>query len=533
MNKIHNTLRSLALLFVLVAVTTATAQNKPLSPNRIFRNSQHQIVLEFSEELSSGAEAMNALILLANGVVKSLPANSIKVSGNSLTFTISESLEKEIDELLSKNRESRLYLNQQNYGTTKFADSLTTIPRRLGLELRSFNESENAFVVIVRFQAGEEIKAALGKNESWQIGEGATKLNIKSVECLPKRNCQENSEIRGLRIYPETRPARGEEIPVVFNAEGVKLELGEITLDSRLEPCKTDPRCEADAFVGINITSSGGKAPVFQFDLLGGPSIWHNTNLSLNAAWEVKANSTQQDDENVLNLGLAFEGGWLVNAPKRLPRSIAFSISPKFENDRRFKNSNFVFDSKLSFNLGPWIPRLSSGQNDTGSTAENKDDRVAVKLKPYIGFDFGRNLRNEIRPLEGDLIRRLKGGGYFETKFKLDNPNLKHVTFQVGYNHYQLFDEERFTKTVEEEVEESNIPPSNNPNILSQRTLIERKLIATRRKGPRHYVNANLLFGLTDQFDLKFTYAYGEQPPTFQKVNKFQAGFGYRFNFWR
>jgi hypothetical protein len=96
-----------------------------------------------------------------------------------------------------------------------------------------------------------------------------------------------------------------------------------------------------------------------------------------------------------------------------------------------------------------------------------------------------------------------------------------------------LLNEERFTTTKVDELEDVISLPVDGPNVLSRSIFVERTLLVSRRKGPRHYVNAGLLFGLTDQFDLDFTYAFGELAPTFQKVNKFQAGFGYRFNFRR
>lgn len=246
--------------------------------------------------------------------------------------------------------------------------------------------------------------------------------------------------------------------------------------------------------------------------------------------WLVKANSSQQDSENVLHLGFGFEAEKYVSQSDswRLPRAIGFLVTPKFENDQRFKNSNFVVDGALRLYLGPF----SEAFGKKTDASEDGGKRVVFKPILQFGFDLGRNLRNEIMQLEGSPIKRLTGSASFETKFKLDGQNLKDITLQISYDHYQLFNEERFTKTVEEEVKGSSVTTPNG-NVLSQRTLTERTLLLSRRRGPRNYFNASLLFGLPNQFDLDFTYSYGELPPTFQQVNKLQIGFGYRFNFRR
>jgi hypothetical protein len=188
------------------------------------------------------------------------------------------------------------------------------------------------------------------------------------------------------------------------------------------------------------------------------------------------------------------EMGWAVDY---VANSWVFANAVKLESERDFDNTNLIYDTRFSY-----LPR---------AFPKGADKRVHVFLNPFVGGEFGKNLKSPLKAAEGDGIARLLAGADVRLGFFLkedsDEPEINWTT--TYERRWLLTDELRF-KT------------DKDDNLV----------LVSFGKSPRDYVSSKVSYKISKFFETFLEYEWGQVPPSYKLVDhRFRLGFAYKFKF--
>ena len=188
------------------------------------------------------------------------------------------------------------------------------------------------------------------------------------------------------------------------------------------------------------------------------------------------------------------EMGWAVDYVANFG---VFANAIKLESERDFDNTNLIYDTRFTL-----LPR---------AFPRGADKRVKVFLNPFVGGEFGKNLKSPLKAAEGDGIARLLGGvdvrlGFF-LKEDSDEPEINWTT--TYERRWLLTDELRF-KT------------DKDDNLV----------LVSFGRSPRDYVSSKVSYKVSKFFETFLEYEWGQVPPSYKLVDhRFRLGFAHKFKF--
>lgn len=295
-----------------------------------------------------------------------------------------------------------------------------------------------------------------------------------------------------------------------------------------------------DVYTGLTFVNSQGADATFglvtnfqqPFPIV---RIGERNELSVGPRVAFRTNSSDQDDENSLLFSVPLQlthhrrlptFGWRpgsraeaenLTANRPWLYALVLDVGPTFESEKTFSDGNLVANGQLDF------------RTRTAGTARRSGvlSGYAVDLQPYVGFEAGRNLANQVAALDDGSIGRLKLGFAGLLRVELGGPHLDQVVFDVDYVYRQLYTEEALGTRSPIEREMSGQSMGNtfviDRGVASRTTLVG-------QGGSRSYLNAAIRLVFGPHWEFFASYANGELPPRFVSVDKFQAGFAFRFN---
>ncbi|HYX29469.1 MAG TPA: hypothetical protein VE863_12965 [Pyrinomonadaceae bacterium] len=187
------------------------------------------------------------------------------------------------------------------------------------------------------------------------------------------------------------------------------------------------------------------------------------------------------------------EIGWTL---RRISNAGYFDNKPKLESERDFDNTNFIYDVRFTF-----LPHaMPKGKGN-----------VKFFLNPFLGGEFGKNLRSPLKAAQGDGIARLLAGGDLRVAFWLhkdsDQPEINWMTSYV--RRWLLSDELSFK--------------TDKDGNLQLRQF---------GKSPRDYVSSKVAYSVSKFFDVFLEYEWGQEPPSYKFIDhRFRVGFAYKYKF--
>jgi hypothetical protein len=174
-----------------------------------------------------------------------------------------------------------------------------------------------------------------------------------------------------------------------------------------------------------------------------------------------------------------------------------FANTVKLESERDFDNTNFIYDTRLTL-----LPR---------AVPKGADKRMKVFFNPFLGGEFGKNLKSPLKAAEGDGIARLLAGADLRLAFFLkEDSDEPEINWTTSYERrWPLTDELRF-KT------------DDNDDLV----------LVSFGTSPRDYVSSKVSYQFNKFFETFLEYEWGQVPPSYKLVDhRFRLGFAYKYKF--
>ncbi|MGH9762366.1 MAG: hypothetical protein ACREAC_16200, partial [Blastocatellia bacterium] len=229
--------------------------------------------------------------------------------------------------------------------------------------------------------------------------------------------------------------------------------------------------------------SSGGKF-VDSVDIKAQHPFYYdffNSTQAISPLFDLKASSDPTQDTDSLRTWVEWD--WVLGSRRVGPlQQLDLRNSAYVESDRHFKDTNFLWGSKLVLlSIAP----------------ESKDRVVQTYIRPYFGFEIGKNLKSPV-PLGGeDVVARGLIGLTQVVSFRIKQPGIKEIDIETTYERRMLMRKE--TSFVE-------LPDKTLQAVSFGRT-------------PKDWVDSKLTFKFTDFFGATVEYQFGQKPPTYNLVN--------------
>jgi hypothetical protein len=194
------------------------------------------------------------------------------------------------------------------------------------------------------------------------------------------------------------------------------------------------------------------------------------------------------------------ETGWAVDYIAKscvIVKSCVFTNAVKLESERDFDNTNFIYDTRLTF-----LPI---------ARPKGADKRVKVFFNPFLGGEFGKNLKSPLKAAQGDGIARLLAGADIRLAFFLhEDSDEPEINWTTSYERRWLLTDELSFKT------------DDDGNLV----------LRTFGKSPRDYVSSKVSYKFSKFFETFLEYEWGQVPPSYKLVDhRFRLGFAYKFKF--
>lgn len=205
---------------------------------------------------------------------------------------------------------------------------------------------------------------------------------------------------------------------------------------------------------------------------------WWGTSHSVGPFFELKASTDPKADPDSLEFGVDWKSR--VGRARGPLQGVFWINKGKVEAERDFDNANLVWDTTLRFALKP---------------LQNK--HAIFYMRPYFGFELGKNIRSPLAEAEGKGLARGIGGTSLNLFFPFDEEEKRGISLEAIY-------ERRWLLKREVSFEEAD-----------DKTL----RAVTFGTNPRDWAEAKLNFKFTKFFGTYIGYEYGEQPPSFKLVD--------------
>lgn len=178
----------------------------------------------------------------------------------------------------------------------------------------------------------------------------------------------------------------------------------------------------------------------------------------------------------------------------------------KLESERDFDNTNLVYGTRVTFlpHAFPKALRETKGVKIVTHSA-------MLFINPFIGGEFGKNLRSPLKAAEGDGIARLLAGTDLRLVFFIKkNEKAPDVEWTTSYIRRWLLTDELGFK-------------ADAAGNLQLRTF---------GTSPRDHFASKFSVRMNKFFDIFTAYEWGQVPPSYKLVDhRFRLGFAYKFKF--
>lgn len=215
--------------------------------------------------------------------------------------------------------------------------------------------------------------------------------------------------------------------------------------------------------------------------------------------FKLNASTDPDADPDQMELGLNFR---YISTRTRT----YFDNEVKLESERDFQNTNLIENPRITF-LPTSFPKALR-EIKGGKPVIHKS---LLFLNPFVGGEFGKNLRSPLKAAEGDGIARIVAGVDIRWIFFLKkNEKAPDVNWTTTYQRRWLLTDELGFKADE------------NGDLQ----------LRTFGTSPRDYVRSKVSYRINKFFDVFSAYEWGQVPPSFKLIDhRFRLGFAYKFKF--
>jgi hypothetical protein len=209
--------------------------------------------------------------------------------------------------------------------------------------------------------------------------------------------------------------------------------------------------------------------------------------------FKLNASTDPNADPDTMEIGMKTR--YVIGKFAGIPGAL-FDNEVKLESERDFDNTNFIYDTRLTF-LPAAFPK--------GAESKGK-----VFFSPYIGAEVGKNMKSPLQAAEGDGIARLLVGADLRFAFFLKTEDEPDIDWITSYTRRWLLTDELGFET-------------DKNNVLQ---------LLRFGTSPRDYVLSKFSYKLTKFLDVFAAYEWGQLPPSYKFVDhRFQFGFAYKYKF--
>jgi hypothetical protein len=290
-------------------------------------------------------------------------------------------------------------------------------------------------------------------------------------------------------------PTNNADLSKAEDQGAVKTEKEDDAKDS-LSFTAADGREDANIYLSGQIVAAKKSKPAFTGDIkveIPYKKIIGNRIHNFNPFFELKVGEGPEVDPDMMKLGLNWEFRlWRYRGDDlQVPiRRILLKNAPQIEADKEWDNVNFTIDSRFRF-----MSRTYSGKNTT------------FYFRPFIGQEFGKNIRSLVDEAEGKMIYRPLIGTTMNLIFPINKAGIYNISFEGDYTRRWLLKREVYF----EETDDNGFQPLRIG------------------KGPRDYLSTKFNLNFTKEFGTTISYEYGRVPPSFNMVNhKVSFGLTYK-----
>ncbi len=518
------------LLLILIAVTdSALGQTLPTT---VLRPEPTRIVLRYSAGLASAAHP-GVTLVVSNNVYPDVDA---EVTPAEVIVTLSREMSERLDAAGAKSPPDAalLIIDELTVGRRVERNLIASLPVVTAARLQG--SVWNRTVLLTDYLPPAYRERSL-EPDAWLVDIAGSSFPVVDVRETSVRIDRSRRD-PGLVLFIDGAIPRGAAATVSFlerpGAEPRPLAAGRTVPAAGRAGSLLN---YTDVYTGLTFVNSQGADATFglvtnfrqPFPIV---RIAERNELSFGPRVEFRTNSSDQDDENSLLFSLPLQfthyrslpvfgsrtgsRAEMVTADRPWLYAVVLDVGPTFESEKTFSDGNLVVNGQLDLRT-----RTAGAAGRSGVLSG-----YAVDFLPYVGFEAGRNLANQVVALDDGSIGRLKVGLAGQLRVELRGPHLDQVVFDVNYVYRRLYTEEALgTRVLARETSGQDMGGTFviDRGVASRTTLVG-------QGGSRSYLNAAIRLVFGPHWEFFASYANGELPPRFVSVDKFQAGFAFRFN---
>jgi hypothetical protein len=304
-----------------------------------------------------------------------------------------------------------------------------------------------------------------------------------------------------LRFIVESNAEKEEDKQILRSSAGLVL-LNPNVAKNDTEKVEANSAEDADVYISGEMngafkkkTSYSTEIKLQKYAFLDDKAKWRWTPF-----FKLKASTNPEADPDKMEIGIKFRR--VVGRFAGIPGAL-FDNGVKIESQRDFKNTNLIYDTRFTF-----LPPELTGWLGTSGKIGTKDYRVF--LNPFIGGEFGKNLRSPLPAAEGDGIARALAGTELRFAFFLKEGEEPNLDWTSSYTRRWLF------------TDELGFKPDDDGNLQLVRF----------GKSPRDYFESKVTYGFNKFVGGFIEYSWGQVPPSYKFLDhQFRVGLVYKYKF--
>lgn len=324
------------------------------------------------------------------------------------------------------------------------------------------------------------------------------RLEVRKVDAF---NAKDFFHLYAFNLTFEGAAAKGAlQLPITVRVEAERTAADQTTTPPTTKPTPTVPkpvwgfkesknRDDSDLYASWELTSARHTARTGTGDVKVAipffKNFWKRTS-KFSPLVEIKASSNHKADADSLKFALE----WYLplyqhdDPDEKFPYvAVDWINTGKIEAPKNFDNINAVWESRWLFPSAKF-PRIP--------------DRVKLYIDPFVGHEFGKNLRSPLPEADGKGIARLYAGANLVVDIPFKSVKLlKGVHFDASYIR-------RWPLKRELTIEDAG---DGKINLL------------TFGKGPKEYVTSKFTFKVNEFFGPYVGYEWGSIPPVYKFVD--------------
>jgi hypothetical protein len=316
----------------------------------------------------------------------------------------------------------------------------------------------------------------------------------------------------GIFVYnvttPLSFPGESYEYFVSVNIGGKKVSKHATVLlktgkpQNTLQNAKADEEKDADVYVAASLVGANKRKTRYSIDLKA-ERYFYLGKMSWTPFFKLNASTDPDADPDSLQAGLNFRKTFFPSrgtTPREgekkatglgasIFRSFYYDNGVKIESQRDFKNTNLIYETRLTVNFKTFPPAPS---------------KTFFRPRMFFGGEFGKNLKSPLPAAEGDGIARVLAGAAIDFLLLLNEKEESEIAITNEYIRRWPLSKELGFK-------------ADDAGVLQ---------LVDFGKGPRDYFKSGISWQFNKFAGIFVNYEWGRVPPSYKLVDhSVKAGF--------